>query len=72
MDETKRELNFEEMSEVVGGTQGEAKAYLEHLMQKYGTRDIKELRKLVTKEEKQYHTYVLNHRKGDPLKPYPN
>ncbi len=72
MDKKRRGLTIEEMEKTIGGTTGEANQYLDYLFQKYETTDIKILKGLVTTEEKKYWTYILNHKVGDPLKPYPD
>lgn len=71
--ENTRELDFEDLDKVTGGTKAEAKAYLNYLIKKYGTSLSNELKKLCTQEEKEYYYRAYNHKKGDePLGPYPD
>ncbi|MBO6092665.1 MAG: hypothetical protein J6P40_03420, partial [Oscillospiraceae bacterium] len=67
-----KEMTTEEMNPIAGGNQREAKAFVEHLMQKYNITEYKMVKVVSTPEEKKYFYYILNHKPGDPLKPYPD
>jgi len=61
MNSDKMEINFENLGKVSGGTTDEARAYIEELAPKYGTRDGHKLNELVTKEEFEHLKWLLTH-----------
>ena len=61
MNSEKMEINLENLEKVPGGTTEEARAYVEELGKKYGTRDGLKLNKLITKEELEHLKWLLSH-----------
>lgn len=71
--ENTKELNFEDLDKIVGGTRLEACKYLDHLFEKYGTRSTQKFKTLWTKEEKEYLSKAYNRKAGEEAPgPYPN
>ena len=61
MNSEKMEIDLENLEKVSGGTLEEARAYVEELAKKYGTRDGLELNKLITREELEHLKWLLSH-----------
>lgn len=71
--ENTRELNFEEIKKVSGGTGMDAQLFIQHLSRKYGTKRLVEIRNQWTSEEKDFFDRAMNRKVGDePLGPYPD
>lgn len=65
--ESTRELSFEELEQLAGGTSQEADDYIQALMMKYGVDTRSALLAVMTSEERELFVKMFFHKPGEPL-----